>query len=206
MFKSTYLYIKTHNITGLKYFGKTVGDPYKYKGSGVRWLNHLSVHGNKVTTEIVGYYEVLEECNRAALEFSEQHNIVKSNEWANLIVEDGLMGGFTKDQGEKIRQIWKNLSEEEKQIRRQKANPWDNKTEEELEQYKKNLKESMIDMYQSTAGKELLEHKKKVGKSLLKDGKRVLSDEARQRMRESAMRTNQIRKDKNPREDGEIRR
>jgi len=194
MFKPTYLYIKTHNVTGLKYFGKTVGDPFRYKGSGVRWLNHLSVHGNKVTTEIIGHYEVLEECNKAALEFSEKYNIVKSDEWANLIVEDGLMGGFTEDHGKKIKEIWKNLTEEEKDIRRQKANPWNNKTEEEISRYKKNLQDSMIDMYQSIAGKELLEHKKKVGKSLLKNGKRMLSDEARQRMKESAYRTNELRR------------
>lgn len=194
MFKPTYLYIKTHNITGLKYFGKTVGDPFRYKGSGVRWLNHLSVHGNKVTTEVVGYYEVLEECNRAALEFSERYNIVKSDEWANLIIEDGLMGGFTEDHGKRIKEVWANLTEDEKQKRRQKSNPWSNKTESELDLHRNNLKESMIEMYQSADGKALLEHKRQVGKSLLKDGKRILTEEARQRMRESAIRTNEIRR------------
>lgn len=29
-FLPTYLYIKTHNQTGLKYFGKTTKDPFKY--------------------------------------------------------------------------------------------------------------------------------------------------------------------------------
>ena len=36
-----YLYLKQHNITGLKYFGKTEQNPYKYKGSGIYWLRHL---------------------------------------------------------------------------------------------------------------------------------------------------------------------
>ena len=196
MFKPTYLYIKTHNITGLKYFGKTVGDPYKYKGSGVRWLNHLTVHGNDVFTEVIGLFESKEECNKRALEFSIENNIVEDPGWANLIIEDGLMGGFTKDQGEKIRQLWNNLSEEQKQERRKKSNPWLNKTEEELAQYKDNLKKSMMDMYQSDFGKELLDHKREVGKSLLVNGKRLLSDDARAKMRESAIRTNQIRKEK----------
>lgn len=196
MFRPTYLYIKTHNITGLKYFGKTVGDPYKYKGSGVRWLNHLSVHGNNVSTEVIGLFESKEECNNRALEFSIENNIVEEPGWANLIIEDGLMGGFTKDQGEKIRQLWNNLSEEEKQERRKKSNPWLNKTEEELAQYKDNLKKSMMDMYQSDFGKELLDHKREIGKSLLVNGKRLLSDDARAKMRESAIRTNQIRKEK----------
>lgn len=95
MFKPTYLYIKTHNDTGLKYFGKTITkDPSKYKGSGTRWLNHINYHGNNVTTEILGYYLSEEECRQAALEFSKKHNIVESTGWANLEPEDGLNGGF----------------------------------------------------------------------------------------------------------------
>lgn len=91
MFKPTYLYIKTHNITGLKYFGKTVkSDPYKYMGSGQHWVNHLKKYGNDVTTEIVGYYTDENECVKAALEFSVKNDIVNSDMWANLIVEDGF--------------------------------------------------------------------------------------------------------------------
>ncbi len=55
-----YLYKKTHNITGLQYLGKTTKDPYKYKGSGTRWLNHLNIHGFDITTEI------LKECKSKA--------------------------------------------------------------------------------------------------------------------------------------------
>jgi hypothetical protein len=193
MFKPTYLYIKTHNITGLKYFGKTISDPHKYKGSGTRWLNHLSVHGNNVTTEILGYYEVLEECINAALDFSERNKIVENEDWANLVIEDGI-DGFTTDHGKRVRNNWENLSEDEKQIRRENSNPWKNKSELEINQYKTNLKNSMIDMYRSDAGKELINHKQQIGKSLLVNGKRILSEEARQKMRESANRTNEIRK------------
>ena len=193
MFKPTYLYIKTHNITGLKYFGKTIGDPFKYKGSGTRWMNHLSVHGNNVTTEILGLFESREECNKKATEFSIDNNIVGDPAWANLIIEDGLMGGFTEEHGDKIRQLWKNLTEEEKKIRREKSNPWKNKNQCELENYRNNLKNAMTDMYQSEAGKELLKHKQEIGKSMLVNGRRVLTEEARQKMRDSAKRTNEIR-------------
>jgi hypothetical protein len=31
-FKPTWLYIKQHTVTGLKYFGKTTRNPEKYKG------------------------------------------------------------------------------------------------------------------------------------------------------------------------------
>jgi hypothetical protein len=37
-----YLYVKTHNKTGLKYLGQTSQkDPHKYPGSGTRWRHHL---------------------------------------------------------------------------------------------------------------------------------------------------------------------
>ena len=93
MFRPTYLYIKTHNITGLKYFGKTVQDPFKYKGSGTRWLNHIKKHGYNVTTEILGYFTEEQECKTIALQFGIDNDIVKSNEWANL-KEETIDGGF----------------------------------------------------------------------------------------------------------------
>jgi hypothetical protein len=94
-FKATYLYIKTHNTTGLKYFGKTnQRNPYKYKGSGKRWTNHIKKHGNDVTTEIVGIFTDKIWCMFYALEFSEINAIVASDEWANLIEESGIQGGF----------------------------------------------------------------------------------------------------------------
>lgn len=94
-FYPTYLYIKTHNTTGLKYFGKTTKDPHKYRGSGKHWLSHLKMHGNNITTEIIGYFTVEEECRRVAESFSREHNIVDSKEWANMIIENGLDGGNT---------------------------------------------------------------------------------------------------------------
>jgi NUMOD3 motif len=101
-FYPTYLYVKTHNVTGLKYFGKTTGDPYKYRGSGKYWLSHLKIHGNNVTTEIVGFFESRNECESAALTFSINNNIVSARDsenkkiWANQILENGLDGGATK--------------------------------------------------------------------------------------------------------------
>lgn len=95
-FKPTYLYVKTHRGTGLKYFGKTIKDPFKYVGSGTRWLNHLAVHGNNVETVIIGYFFEYSECKNAALEFSKTNNIVNSIEWANLM-EETLDGGFIQN-------------------------------------------------------------------------------------------------------------
>ena len=84
-----YLYIKTHNITGLKYLGKTIQDPYTYKGSGKRWLNHLKKHGNDVTTEVVGQFTTIEELKEISIHLSEKLNIVDSKQWANLRPETG---------------------------------------------------------------------------------------------------------------------
>ena len=61
MSRTIYLYIKTHNITGLKYLGKTKQDPFKYKGSGKRWRYHIRKHGNDVTTEVIGVFETNEQ-------------------------------------------------------------------------------------------------------------------------------------------------
>lgn len=100
-FYPTYLYIKTHNITGLKYFGKTTGNPEKYQGSGKYWLNHLKIHGNDVSTKILGFFESKDECINAATKFSTDNNIINSvnkegkKSWANQINENGLDGGNT---------------------------------------------------------------------------------------------------------------
>jgi hypothetical protein len=101
-FYPTYLYVKTHNTTGLKYFGKTTkSNPHTYKGSGDYWLKHLKIHGKDISTEIIGFFEDKDECVATALKFSEDNNIVNAlNEdgkkiWANQIIENGLDGGDT---------------------------------------------------------------------------------------------------------------
>lgn len=94
MFKPTYLYIKTHNVTNLKYFGKTVQNPFTYTGSGTHWTRHLKYHGNNVSTEIVGFFTDKTKCKLAAIKFSIENNIVESKEWANLKIEE-LDGGDT---------------------------------------------------------------------------------------------------------------
>jgi len=92
----TTLYIKTHNTTGLKYFGKTTQkDPYKYKGSGTYWTRHLKVYGNDVSTEI--YAQIDEQLDlklleTTALKFSKDNDIINSTEWANLMLENGFDG------------------------------------------------------------------------------------------------------------------
>jgi hypothetical protein len=96
-FKPTFLYIKQHNVTGLKYFGKTVNkNPYKYKGSGKVWTRHINKHGNNVTTVWVQLFTNKGKLVKYATTFSKDNNIVESTAWANLKQEDGLWGGGVK--------------------------------------------------------------------------------------------------------------
>lgn len=85
-----YLYVKTHNKTGLKYLGKTESkDPHKYPGSGTYWKNHLKKHGKDYTTKIIKKCETKEEFSKWGLYYSNLWNVVESNEWANLKEETG---------------------------------------------------------------------------------------------------------------------
>ena len=93
-FKPTWLYVKQHNITGLKYFGKTTrNNPESYKGSGLFWARHLKKYGNDVSTIWVQLFSNQESLTEYAIEFSTKNKIVESDDWANLKIEDGLMGG-----------------------------------------------------------------------------------------------------------------
>lgn len=93
-FAPTALLVLTHNVTGLKYFCKTsqLDIVHRYKGSGIYWKRHMKVHGRDVTSGVLGIYFDKDRCVEAALKFSEENDIVKSQEWANSIVENGLDG------------------------------------------------------------------------------------------------------------------
>ena len=90
----TYLYIKEHSITGLKYFGKTCRNPYKYNGSGQHWMPHIKKHGRKhvVTNQVFGPFTDAAIISKFALAFSAEHNIAASKDWANMEPENGLNG------------------------------------------------------------------------------------------------------------------
>jgi hypothetical protein len=107
-----YLYKKTHNVTGLQYLGKTIRDPYKYKGSGKHWLRHLKVHGENVETVILK--ECLSENELATWgkHYSELWDVVNSTEWANLRPEYGDGGDTSKT--ENYQKWLPRLSEENK--------------------------------------------------------------------------------------------
>ena len=85
-----YLYVKTHNKTGLKYLGKTSSkNPGAYKGSGKYWSLHIKKHGYDVTTEIIKECYSNKEVAELGEHYSKLWNIVESTEWANLKPESG---------------------------------------------------------------------------------------------------------------------
>jgi len=98
-----YLYVKTHNKTGLKYLGQTIRNPFKYKGSGKRWQNHINFHGYDVITSILLITEIKQEMIDTAIFFSNLFNIVKSNEWANIVAETG--NGFGSEQSKMLAKL-----------------------------------------------------------------------------------------------------
>jgi hypothetical protein len=98
-FAPTWLYVKRHRQTGLKYFGKTVRDPMKYIGSGGYWKKHIKAHGRDVETVWCKLFIDQSSLVEFAELFSEFYNIVKETDrngkksWANEVPENGLHGG-----------------------------------------------------------------------------------------------------------------
>ncbi len=88
----------THNVTGLKYFGKTIKDLNDYYGSGTAWNLHCVENGYNMTKEVILKVENTKENQKiireTAQKFSIDHDIVDNDKFANLINESGT-AGFT---------------------------------------------------------------------------------------------------------------
>jgi len=92
-----YLYVKTHNKTGMKYLGKTSSkNPHYYRGSGILWKRHIDKHGYDVKTEILLATECKLQIKHTGLFFSKLFNVVNSKEWANLTEENGAGGDLSE--------------------------------------------------------------------------------------------------------------
>ena len=84
-----YLYIKTHNITGLRYLGQTQKNPFEYIGSGKRWKRHVAKHGNDISTKVLLETNSFDELKEKGTYYSKKFNVVNDNTWANLTEESG---------------------------------------------------------------------------------------------------------------------
>lgn len=97
--KPVFLYIKQHVDTGLLYFGKTTRrDIHSYMGSGTRWKHHIKKHGKGGVKTVWVSEEFTDESllMEFAQLFSEHFDIVNNNQWANLVVENGVSGGAVR--------------------------------------------------------------------------------------------------------------
>lgn len=100
------LMIKEHTVTGLKYLCITEKDSWeRYLGSGHYWRNHLERHGKTVKTTLIYCDEDRERFSRVCSFISEYLDIVDSEEWANLIPEDGV-------NTQNVRFLWDGMDDE----------------------------------------------------------------------------------------------
>ena len=98
-----YLYVKTHNRTGLKYLGKTSKpNPYTYQGSGKYWKSHINVHGYDVNTEILKECSSDDEVKFWGEYYSALWNVVSDKKWANLKSESGDGGAPSQETCQQI--------------------------------------------------------------------------------------------------------
>lgn len=198
-FEPTWLYIKQHKITGKKYFGKTTKDPLDYNGSGIYWNKHIKKHGIE-HVETIWFYLFTDIDNLVdfATRFSEWNNIVDSEEWANLMYEDGLNGGsknrFVSEETKLNMSLgWKKRSPVTLETRMKISKALTGKTlsESTIEKVKKSnigkkrSDESKQRMSEAQINRKYIfteEHRKKISKS--KKGKKS-SDETKRKISES---------------------
>lgn len=103
-----YLYQKIHRKTGLKYLGQTSAkDPYSYPGSGTYWKLHLKKHGYDFDTIILRECKSKDELREWGIYYSNLWNIVDSDEWANLKIEQGDGGRQSAEVRERIGELGK---------------------------------------------------------------------------------------------------
>ena len=124
IYTPTWLYIKEHSLTKLKYFGKTTTNPDNYYGSGTYWTRHINKHGKEhVITTWKQLFVDKEQLKEFAIKFSLENKIVESESWANLAIETGESGGPRKNSYFKI---YNNLPKTE-EWRKQHSNYWNSK-------------------------------------------------------------------------------
>lgn len=121
-----YLMIKRNKHTGLKYLCRkltyTDEEAIQYLGSGSKWRLDIELYGrDKIEhVEIIFKCEEskLEEFKQVALENSFKFNVVESNEWANVIHEDGSTDrcGSTKENNVTKGMVWIYKNEIQKRV------------------------------------------------------------------------------------------
>ena len=112
-----YLYLKTHNKTGLNYLGQTKTNPYTYKGSGTLWSEHLIAHGNDVETLVLHECETKAEIKDLGIFYSNLFDVVSSDTFANLCPEKGGGSIYYPERNDKVSASLKTYWQQNKEKR-----------------------------------------------------------------------------------------
>lgn len=181
-----YLYVKTHNKTGLKYLGQTKAkDPHTYTGSGIYWKNHLKKHGYDYTTEIISECQTKEEIKELGIYYSNLWNILEDEGWANLAIEQGAGGRQSEEVRKKISEKGKGRTPWNKG--KQVWGPEDRKRISEQNKLRgPQSKETIEKRVSKNKGKIRSEETKKRTSEKLKG--RTFSEETKKKMSEAAKR------------------
>jgi hypothetical protein len=71
------------------YLGMTTQNPESYRGSGLYWTRHLREHGNLVDTIVIAECQTMEEIKELGMFYSMEFQVVESEIFANLVIEQG---------------------------------------------------------------------------------------------------------------------
>ena len=161
--KTYYLYHKISPI-GLNYLGITTQNPYKYKGSGKYWKNHLKAHKidiDDIITNVLFTTNNKEELKKEGTYYSELYDIVKSDKWANLVIENGEGGSYDR--------IFKHSEETKYKLREL------NKGRTHSERTKNKIRNKLLGHEVSNEAREKIS-KKTIGRKLSDELKKKMSE------------------------------
>jgi hypothetical protein len=157
----TRLYYKQCSHCELKYYGKsTLQNVENYKGSGIRWVRHLKKHNSTAIHVWNSEWFYDDSIIQVAMKFSIKNNIVESDEWANLVIENGVDGGYLGEKAiEKMLKtrddpLWKETigKETKEKMSKTKSDPvW--KETVGKKSYEKMSKTKSDPVWQETVGK-----------------------------------------------------
>jgi hypothetical protein len=171
-----YLYVKTHNKTGLKYLGYTKSNnPHTYTGSGKYWRSHINKHGYDVTTEILKESSSKQEIKEWGLYYSNLWNIVEEKDengkktWANLTEERGDGGKTTSAPWNKGKKATDEIKQKQKDAVLRRTDKTKQKmVESGKRSYEKTFalftKEQRMENYKKGIGKITPEQRREIGR------------------------------------------
>jgi hypothetical protein len=170
--------IKTSNC-GIKYLCVTKRTDFDiYKGSGRSWNEHLNQIGHDITTQVLFETQCPDKLSEVGIYYSNLYDVVNSDEWANLIKEEGYKSFnkynhwclYDNDVPERIAkaqiQMFSNMSKEEKfqytaKFRAARKNWFNSLSDEEYKSYCNKLSISQKEYFRNMSPEQKIKLSKK---------------------------------------------